>query len=279
VKHATFARPNHRSGNSLTTRIPGSFTLLSGLAPQKPQRRLIELLDLFIDRRVRARFQDHQLGAANATLQRIRETRRCHLIRASERDLRRRFDPSNLGRHVMGDHSIRLPQERRDRLRWPTSYKTRQGLDVLRLSGIQLRRKAPGKIAAITISATLPSAFAITCQPSITVLMKGSVFVQLLCGDNDCTLSGCLAVSHIPTAKPTDKPETCAFWIPVSSAGRAAACSGLAVACHSAFRFRFASPACPAFRLLFLPWVAKRSFQKREQQKCGADNSKLQLFS
>src|SRR5215510_6315257 len=66
------------------------------------------------------------------------------------------------------------------------------------------------------ISGTLPRASAITCQPSTTVLRNASVVVQPLCNDNDLTLSGHLAASHMPVAAPRDKPATWALSIPTT---------------------------------------------------------------
>src|SRR5947207_14827474 len=68
----------------------------------------------------------------------------------------------------------------------------------------------------IVISGTLPSAFAVTCQPSTTVLMKGSVFDHVLCSESDFTLSGYLAASHMPVALPSDRPKMCARGIPAA---------------------------------------------------------------
>src|SRR5436189_208730 len=59
----------------------------------------------------------------------------------------------------------------------------------------------------MTISGTLANAFAVTCHPSTTVFTNGSDFVQPLCSDNDLTMSGYLAASHMPVAAPRDKPE------------------------------------------------------------------------
>src|SRR5687768_15929623 len=73
--------------------------------------------------------------------------------------------------------------------------------------------KHQGKMDRIIISGTLSSALAMTCQLSITVLMKGSVLVQPLCSDKDLTRSGYLAPSHMPTPAPRDKPDICAFSI------------------------------------------------------------------
>src|SRR5260370_16855867 len=74
--------------------------------------------------------------------------------------------------------------------------------------------KHHGKIARITISGTLASALAVTCQLATTVFIKGSVFGQPLCSPSDLTFAGCLAASHMPIAAPSDKPEICAFCNP-----------------------------------------------------------------
>src|SRR5712692_6903856 len=76
--------------------------------------------------------------------------------------------------------------------------------------------KHQGKMPRMTISGTFPTALAVTCHPSTTVLRKGSVFVHPLCSDNDLTLSGYLAASHMPVAAPKDRPATCALGIPMA---------------------------------------------------------------
>src|SRR5262252_3040126 len=76
--------------------------------------------------------------------------------------------------------------------------------------------KHHGKMLRITISGTLPNALAVTCHPSTTVLRNGSVFAHALCRDNDLTLLGYLAASHMPVAAPSDRPEMCAFVIPTA---------------------------------------------------------------
>lgn len=76
--------------------------------------------------------------------------------------------------------------------------------------------KHHGKMLRTTISATLPSAFAVTCQPSTTVLRNASVLVHPPCSDNDLTRSGYFAASHIPVAAPSDMPKMCALGIPAA---------------------------------------------------------------
>src|SRR5205809_545995 len=63
----------------------------------------------------------------------------------SEGDLRRRRYPAKLRFRVMAHCRIGLLEERRHSLRRPAPNKSRQRLDVVRLGGIQLGRKAPRK--------------------------------------------------------------------------------------------------------------------------------------
>src|SRR5262245_27622156 len=76
----------------------------SYLPLQELQGLLIEFLHLLVQRRVRAALKDHELGAADAFLHRISETRSQHIV-AAERDLCWRLDPAELRFHVMSDHS------------------------------------------------------------------------------------------------------------------------------------------------------------------------------
>src|SRR5690242_4622194 len=89
--------------------------------------------------------------------------------------------------------------------------------------------KHQGKIPRTVVSGTLFNAFAITCQPSSTVLISGSVFVQLLCSESESTFSGCFAASHIPTAEPSDNPITCARWTPVACINAATSSASVSV--------------------------------------------------
>jgi hypothetical protein len=85
---------------------------------------------------VRTLFKDQQLGIANTTFRPIRKTSGGRQVGKSECDLRRRRDPVKLRLDVMGYHRIRLLDESRERLRWPTQNKVCQGLDVVRLGSI-----------------------------------------------------------------------------------------------------------------------------------------------
>src|ERR1700757_1949016 len=85
-----------------------------------------------------------------------------------------------------------------------------------RLAAYSSGVKHHGKILKIVISGTLPNALAVTCHPSTTVLRNGSVLTQALCSDNEVTLSGYLAASQMPVAAPSDRPETCACWMPAA---------------------------------------------------------------
>ena len=76
--------------------------------------------------------------------------------------------------------------------------------------------KHHGKIPAITISVTLSRPRAMIRQVSTTERRNGSLALQALCSDSDLTLAGCRAASHMPTAAPSDRPATCAFWIPAA---------------------------------------------------------------
>jgi hypothetical protein len=104
-----------------------------------------------MDRCVRTPLKDQQLGIANSTDHPISKPRGCRQVVTSECYLRRRRNPAKLRLHIMGYYGIRLLDESREWLRWPAQNKVCQGLDVVRLGGIEFGRKAPGKIARITI--------------------------------------------------------------------------------------------------------------------------------
>src|SRR5262245_32572517 len=97
-----------------SSRMPGSSEGGSSMALQESQRLVIELGDIFVERRVRAALEDQELGIADAGLQSIGKTRRRQLIVAPERDQRRRADSSEMRVHVMSEHGVRLLDEVRD---------------------------------------------------------------------------------------------------------------------------------------------------------------------
>ena len=76
--------------------------------------------------------------------------------------------------------------------------------------------KHHGKMPLITMSVTLPSAWAMIRQPSTTAARKGSVAGQALCNDRDLTRAGYLAASHIAVAAPSDRPDTWAWSKPAA---------------------------------------------------------------
>src|SRR5262249_15762818 len=94
-----------------------AFALSDRVALQERQRLLIELLNLLIDRRVRASFKDQQFGAANIVLHPIRKPGGGHQVVSPKCDLLRRGDPAQLRLHIVGYHGIRLLEERSHRLR------------------------------------------------------------------------------------------------------------------------------------------------------------------
>ena len=120
----------------------------SRVALQKLQRLVVELPYFFIDRRVRTAFKDQQLGIANITGHPIREASGGRQVVTSECYLRGRGNPAKVRFRVVGYHGIRLLDESRERLRWPAHNKVCQGLNVVRLGGIKLWRKAPGEDGA-----------------------------------------------------------------------------------------------------------------------------------
>src|SRR5215471_18525152 len=161
---ALFSPPkSHRSSTSTTTRTstnspnfgiwvktavfgllcPESPVPLTRVALQECQGLLVELVDLLIHRGVRALFEYDEFRAADSTCQLIRKTSRRHHVPPPKGDLGWHLDLVQMRRTIVPDHGVRLLQEARHRLRRPAPHKVSQGLDVFRLSGIQLGRETP----------------------------------------------------------------------------------------------------------------------------------------
>ena len=83
------------------------------MALQECQGLLVELLDLLIDRRVRALFKDQQFGAAYGTCHLIRETSRRRQVVTPKSDLRWYRDLAQLRRGIMRDHGVGLLEKTR----------------------------------------------------------------------------------------------------------------------------------------------------------------------
>jgi hypothetical protein len=83
----------------------------SGVTLEERQRPLIEFCDVLVQRRVRALFEDEELGVTDAALQPIRKARRCQLIVAPECDLGRCGNAPELGFHVVSENGVRLVDE------------------------------------------------------------------------------------------------------------------------------------------------------------------------
>ena len=65
---------------------------------------------------MRAHLEDDELAILDAAPERPDEASRGDNILSAERDLRRRFDPAELAKRVMGDECVRLTKEGVDRL-------------------------------------------------------------------------------------------------------------------------------------------------------------------
>lgn len=84
---------------------------------QECQRLRVELLDLLVDRRMRAPLEDDKLTILDAACHPAGKARRGRHVVAAESDLRRRLDLAEVCLRIMGDHGVRCLEERLQRLR------------------------------------------------------------------------------------------------------------------------------------------------------------------
>ena len=122
----------------------------------------------------------------------------------------RRFNIAQLCIGVMGDHGVRLRDERIEGLYGATSDKLGQGFEVIGLCRIEFRRNAPRENPQHHHLRYASQASGLTSKQT-PPYGERDVFESRGYGAIRIQLSGYLAASHIPVAAPSERPLTWAL--------------------------------------------------------------------